>query len=328
LLEQYGDETAIPVLERDMKTAFAREANQAAGAIWAIKKRMGEPVGEKPEPVSLKSGKGKTKGNFAPYYQGAEESLVCPNKAIRIMAIRWLSRRADKDIVQKLMDVARHDEESEVRSAAAQAIGEILREISRREDEEKLDSTWQEGIFNALIEIAENDDAAVKAQTIDAVPYISVEKASSFDKFEKFKTILLDGIESDVLTFKAASLWRFVWLLSNYGDTMVDYPPSERRAGIISRIMSAMDLDYGRLKIDAISTAGYLKARCAMTKLINIAQHDKSSHRANAIRALQQIADPSTLPALRRIAQTDLYVNQEGIYSNREAAWQAIKKMR
>lgn len=325
LLERYGDATAIPVLERDMKTAFASEANRAAHAIWAIKKRMGEPAGEEPERI-----RGKSKGYMSPpYYQGAEKSLRCPNKAIRIMAIRWLQlRRKNKDMVQKLIDVMRHDEDAEVRNVAAKAVGEILPRVSQREGEEKSDSAWLQGIFNTLMEMAETDDAVVKTQVLYAIPYALIEQVSFFGKFKRFQAILLDGIESEYPDFQAASLLRFVWLLGNYGDTMVDYPPSERRASIISHIVSAVDSDYGRLKIDAISAAGYLKAQRAVPKLIDIAQHDESHHRDNALYSLQQIAAPSALPALYRIAQTDPFVNQWGIYSNRETAWHAIKEMR
>ena len=91
----------------------------------------------------------------------------------------------------------RHGEDDEVRSAAARAIGRILYELSQREGEEKVDSAWLQGTFNALIGMAETDDTVAKTRVLDAIPSTLMKRASSFDKFEKFQAILLDGIEAD-----------------------------------------------------------------------------------------------------------------------------------
>ena len=315
LLGETGDEKAIAILERDIPIAHPEDAYRAARAVWRIKKRLGEDVGDEPE-----------RPPFPSEWEGIEEGLKSPNKGIRIRAVWRLAQRKDSTkSAELLMDVALKDEDAEVRAAAREKIGSVFRRFIFDTMEGSGDLSSLKPLFDKLAELGLKGDNQAKATVLGCSYYFKHFKESP--NYDKLCSLIIDAVQSEDIRLMSRGMIGFVQVFRGHPELLDKYLSPDVRQKVESQVVKAIDSDYGRLRVDAISSAQILKLKKAIPKLIDIIGNPKSHRRSQAARVLGDLGDPRALPALEKMSRIDPYVDQYGLYSNRETAWKAIHKI-
>ena len=329
LLGERGDEKAIELLERDIPTAYAQARYEAQDAVWQIKSRLGLEAGRHPE-APHRLGKTKTWQDDEPLWQGFEKSLKSSNKAIRLEVIDYLATLAAKqeDYLQTLVAVTHTDPDRGVRIKATEHLASAFySQVNGRHNEGKTIEPLN-SIFDDLVQIAiKGDDDFVTA--VFVMPPHMLQRFNSRPACQGMVARFLDGVVSPKIACRAACLGAFAFLGEADADVAKLGKTPERKRTMSAAVLAGLTSDYGRYKVDAILAASILQLTEAVPSLIAIISTAREwNYRMDAATALGKIGDSRALDALRQMADADPYVDQSGVYKNRQVAREAIQAIR
>jgi hypothetical protein len=328
LLGKRGDRKAMEVLERDIPTAYAQARFEVADAVWQIRSRLSMEAGPHPE-APRRLGKSKTWEDEEPLWEGFEKSLKSPNKAIRIMALGHLQFRAQRDgaYLPLLVDAARNGPDRAVRVKATQYLADAFRSQVHERQEKHETMEPVSSTFDALADIVANGDDDFAKAAFDATYHFRYFKGRP--GYATVVKRVFDGLGSPNVAYRAGCLLAFVRLASENADLLERDVTPARRNAISDAVMAGLKSDYGRYKVDAIEAAGMLTLTEAVPDLTQIVSTASEWHcRMGAASALGKIGDPRAIEVLQQMADTDPYVDANGVYRNREVARRAVQAIR
>jgi len=321
LLGERGDEAAIKVFQRDIPTAYGEARYEAEHAIWRIRGRLGLERGEEPEQVRQK------KGDDPRVWEGIDKSINSPNRGIRFTVINRLDYGTPRpDSLEPLMGLMQTDPDNGVRLRATQVYARIFgRSVNEAAARGEDVARFSAG-FDALADkIDKGDEDTVSAALAAVRVFRNFETRPGYDAIVKR---VLEGLDSQSIALRSTCMSAFVGLFSRDGERLERVLSPARRQAAERAVLSGLSSDYGRYWVDATAGAQMLGFTEATPALVRMVQSGDWYRRWTAAVALGEIGDARAIAPLEQMAYTDPYVDHNGLYANRETAWQAAQAIR
>lgn len=321
LLGERGDDKAIKVFQRDIPTAYGEARYEAEHAIWRIRGRLGLERGEEPEQVRRK------KGDDPRVWEGIDKSINSPNRGIRITVInRFDYGTPNAESLEPLMGLMQTDPDGGVRLRATQVYARIFGRSVNEAAARGEDVAQFSAGFDALADIIDKGDQdAVRAALAAVRCFRNFETRPGYDAIVKR---VLEGLSSQSIAHRSTCMSAFVGLFSRDGERLNRVLLPDRRQAAERAVLSGLSSDYGRYWVDATTGAQMLGFTDATPALVRLLESGDWHRRRTAAVALGEIGDDRAIPTLEQMAYTDPYVDHNGLYANRETAWQAAQAIR
>lgn len=150
-----------------------------------------------------------------------------------------------------------------------------------------------------------------------------------FTSADKIKALRRHLVEKVPISDLCEELGAFVHIFRDHERRGLKYISPAERTILEEYILVSLDSKHGPLKVYAMDAVKILNITRAKDNLLRIARlDDQYYYRVLALRALAKVGDASCVPILAEIAKKDDFINQWGLYRNREQAWQTIKTLK
>ena len=311
-----GTEKTIRAFRQQLPTAYAEAAYQMRYAIWRIERRQGVAPG--PQPRRAAGSK---------RWQGAERSLESPNPGIRIAALGAIAFRTDRlDDFLRFIKILEADTSPRVRVAAWEAVGKASRRVQLKCRRDPEAHSRFRAALHRLLALSSACDSEISAEFLD-MPGVFAEYRDT-ELFSDFCRLTFAGMTSGDPVLRAKAIWTFTTLFHRDREAVPKYVTDELRGKLADAIVRTLDDERAEHRWAIVQAAELLKLTTARDQLLQIASGDDDhTVRSYAITALEVVGDESCVPVLARISTTDPRVGPSGLYSNREHAWQIIRKL-
>lgn len=346
-LERYGDESAIEhlrVIERFHIVRGKGDLRYFAGqSINSILRRSGKPA----EKVSREH-----YSDQRPSYEELKDAAVCANVGIRCSAIDRLGRYRDEQTAMFLIERWQQEQNPQVLNEIARTFC-FLVTVPKEAPASAISKAVMQKAFDAFISVPETKPVLsanillaceVSAQIHDFIPsdgnkvlkaavtgargilYAAGNREIKLERVDRFKSLIRAlGLPSKDQSVRDACYSAITTIAIISAKTGTTWSAQERNE---LQVQLSPLLYSPNPSIRLIECLGHIGDQHLMFRLIELLGHGDPSIRRFAADALGRIGDPQALPALERVAQNDPYQYENGVYGVRQAAAEAVQRIR
>jgi hypothetical protein len=325
-LERYGDESAIEplrMIERFHVVRGKGDLRYSAGqAINSILRRSGKPAKE----VSWEHYSGRRPS----YDELVHIAAHCPNAAIRWGEIASLERCRDDRTASFFIERLRQEQNRALLLHLARSLG-ILTLPSGDTSKSLVSAPVVQEAFDALVLMAETDSPHTPEQEGTAVGaaqtvlHAAGQRQIYLDNIGRYKKVIRQGISADIEYLRIDSYSGCTAIAMLPPETGESWTPAERKQ--MQQQVSPL-LYSPNPNIRLIQCLGYIGDKRLTPRLVGLLGHKDEVIRRFAAHALGRIGDPQALPVLEHLAENDPHQYENGVYGVREAAREAIERIR
>lgn len=345
-LGKHGDESAVGQLEIIERYHPGRGKGdmryQAREAINAILKRAGHDV---------KEVKRDSYDDTPPSRKELLEAAVCPNAAIRRLAVMWLDRYKDEQTAQFLIERIR----LEISSIVLDQIGRSAYSLLMPPKEAAtppISAPFVQSAFDAFVDVVRNRgivsvniDNDVKEMVVvyggdfpwhekdrpDLRP-VAIQAAGmmlrvadyheiKLKNVDRFKNLVLESLNSKGFI----PCYRAVTSLALYWENPKECFSPDQRQFLYQQLVPLLKSSDPDIRL--IECLGFITDSQLTPDFVKLLKHKNSTVRSFAASALGHIGDSDAIGPLRELAGTDPVQHENGIYPVRKAAEDAIEKI-
>ena len=325
-LERYGDESAIEHLRVIERFHIVRGKGDlrycARQAINSILRRSGKPAEEVPR---------EHYSDQRPSYDELVHiAALCPNAAIRSGAIASLERWRDDRTASFFIERLRQEQNRSLLLHLARSLG-IITLPSGDASKSLVSAPVVQEAFDALVLMAETDSHQTLEQegtmvgAARTVLHAARQRQIHLDSIDRYKKVIHQGISSDIEHLRIDSYSGCTAIAMLPPETGESWTPSEKER--MQQQLSPL-LYSPNPNIRLIECLGFIGDRRLTPRLVELLGHKDEVIRRFAAHALGRIGDSQALPALEHLAENDPHQYENGVYGVREAAREAIERIR